>query len=107
MMDIVAVIYIELINLLKNFINRNSGTHIRFQLILILFKGNIILPIQKKSLEESHNSWKKLSFCPPAIIIKTAHTLSSLTDHQDGIKTGFYKKSAMIRDISSGVHSCD
>jgi len=39
------------------------------------------------------------------ITIKTVQTLSSLTDHQDGIKTEFYKKSAMIRDISSGVHS--
>ena len=44
---------------------------------------------------------------PPIITIKTAHTLSSLTDDQDGIKIGFYKKSVMIRDISSGVHSCD
>ncbi len=33
------------------------------------------------------------------ITIKTVQTLSSLTDHQNGIKTKFYKKSAMIRDF--------
>jgi hypothetical protein len=44
---------------------------------------------------------------PSIITIKTAHPYSSITDHHDEIKTGFYKKSTMIRDISSGVHSCD
>jgi len=64
MMDIFAVIYIELINLLKNCINRNSGTHIRFQLILILFKGNIILPIQKKVSRNPTIPGKNYLFAP-------------------------------------------
>lgn len=41
------------------------------------------------------------------ITFKPAYPLSSRTDPQDGLKTGFYKKSAMIRNVSSGVHSCD
>ena len=41
------------------------------------------------------------------IIIITAYRLSSLTDSYDEIKTGSWKKSAIIHDISADVHSCD
>jgi hypothetical protein len=52
--------------------------------------------------EPTKKSGKKF---PSIITIKISHTLSSLTDPQEEIKTGFWEKSAMIRDVSAGVHS--
>jgi len=50
---------------------------------------------------------KSVEKLPSIKTIKPAHPHSSLTDHQDEIKTGFYEKSAIICNVSSGVHSCN
>ena len=51
--------------------------------------------------------WKVCRITPLIVIIITAYPPSSHTDHQVEIKIRFRDKSAIICNVSSGVHPCN